>query len=96
MTADGGAATTHRRLYVWGARCLYMGAALELSSHRNALAVLCAGLDASFEAATGPVEPEGGYQTRRTRLNALLRGEGCPEFNAGKREGGVPPPNRAC
>lgn len=70
MTADGDAATVHRRLYVWGARCLYMGAALELSSHRNALAVLCAGLDAPFEAAIGPVEPEGGYQTRRTLLIA--------------------------
>jgi AraC-like DNA-binding protein len=57
-----------RRLYFWGARCLYMGSALDLSSHRNAVAVVCAGLDAPFEAVVSPLDPLAGYQTHRTLL----------------------------
>jgi AraC-like DNA-binding protein len=47
-----------------------MGAALELSSHRNAVAVLCAGLEAPFEVAVSPPAPEAGYRTHRTLLIA--------------------------
>jgi AraC-like DNA-binding protein len=36
-------------LYSWGARALFIGPALGLSPHRNAVAVLALGLDAPFE-----------------------------------------------
>src|SRR5687768_7149853 len=41
--AAAGAASM--RLYSWGARALYLGPALGLSPHRNAVAVLAVGLD---------------------------------------------------
>lgn len=37
------------RLYSWGARALFIGPALGLTPHRNAVAVLAVGLDAPFE-----------------------------------------------
>jgi len=37
------------QLYSWGARALFIGSALGLSPHRNAVAVVAVGLEASFE-----------------------------------------------
>jgi AraC-like DNA-binding protein len=37
------------QLYSWGARALFIGPALGLSPHRNAVAVVAVGLDAPFE-----------------------------------------------
>jgi AraC-like DNA-binding protein len=56
------------KLFVWGARSLFIGQALGLSAHRNAVAVLCAGVDASFEVARDPKRPEAGYVACRTAL----------------------------
>jgi AraC-like DNA-binding protein len=56
------------KLYLWGARTLFLGKALGLSAHRNAVAVLCAGVDASFGVARDPARPEGGYLSCRTAL----------------------------
>src|SRR4051794_19452536 len=41
-------------LFSWGARALYIGPALGLSAHRNAVAVLAVGLDAQFALSTAP------------------------------------------
>jgi methylphosphotriester-DNA--protein-cysteine methyltransferase len=56
------------KLCVWGARTLFLGQALGLSAHRNAVAVLCAGIDGSFAVASDPKRPEAGYMTCRTAL----------------------------
>ena len=56
------------RLYAWGARVLYIGPALNLSAHRNAVAVLALGLDAPFEAAETPGEPASAWRTCRSLL----------------------------
>jgi AraC-like DNA-binding protein len=56
------------KLFVWGARTLFLGRALGLSAHRNAVAVLCAGVDAPFEIARDPKSPEAGYVACRTAL----------------------------
>ena len=56
------------KLFVWGARTLFLGRALGLSAHRNAVAVLCAGVDAPFETARDPKRPEAGYVACRTAL----------------------------
>jgi AraC-like DNA-binding protein len=56
------------KLYLWGARTLFLGRALGLSAHRNAVAVLCAGISAPFEVARDPAEPDAGYLSCRTAL----------------------------
>jgi AraC-like DNA-binding protein len=74
------------RLFLWGARTLFLGRALGLSAHRNAVAVLCAGVDAPFEVARDPKRSEGGYFTCRTALipantlHHLRCGEGTMAF----------------
>ena len=55
-------------LFFWGARALYLGPAFGLSPHRNAVPVLCAGVDRTFEVARDPRRPRAGYEERRTVL----------------------------
>jgi AraC-like DNA-binding protein len=69
------------RLWAWGARVLYVGPALNLSAHRNAVAVLAMGLDGPFEVAERPGDPESAWRSVRSLLiapDALhhLRSEG--------------------
>jgi hypothetical protein len=52
----------------WGARTLYIGPALGLSAHRNAVAVLAVGLDASFAVAEEPATSTGGSRACRSAL----------------------------
>ena len=74
------------RLFVWGARTLFLGQALGLSAHRNAVAVLCAGVDTPFEIARDPKQPQAGYIGCRTALipastlHHLRCGEGAMAF----------------
>ncbi len=56
------------QLYAWGARALYLGPALGLSPHRNAVAVLALGLDAPFGVAEDPERPAAGYRQCRSVL----------------------------
>ncbi len=56
------------RLFSWGARALFLGPALGLSPHRNAVGVLAIGVDAPFEVALDPERPEHGYRACRTAL----------------------------
>lgn len=55
-------------LFFWGARALYLGPALGLSPHRNAVPVLCAGVRTAFEVARDPRRPRAGYAAHRTVL----------------------------
>jgi AraC-like DNA-binding protein len=55
-------------LYSWGAGALYVGPALGLSAHRNAVAVLALGLDAPFAVAKDPTQPTKGYRRCRSVL----------------------------
>jgi AraC-like DNA-binding protein len=74
------------KLFVWGARTLFLGPALGLSAHRNAVAVLCAGVDAPFQIARDPQQPQAGDIACRTALipaNTLHHfscGEGAMAF----------------
>lgn len=65
LAAADAAAT---RLYSWGARALYLGQALGLSPHRNAVAVVGIGLDAPFDVAIDPANASTGYRRCRTAL----------------------------
>lgn len=56
------------RLWTWGARVLYVGPALNLSAHRNAVAVLAMGLDGPFEAAEAPGDPASPWRGVRSLL----------------------------
>lgn len=56
------------RLYAWGARALYVGPALNLTAHRNAVAVLARGLDGPFEVAEAPGDAAGAWRRTRTLL----------------------------
>jgi len=56
------------RLYSWGARVLYLGPALGLTPHRNAVAVVALGLDAPFGVANDPDDPLAGYRQCRSVL----------------------------
>lgn len=58
------------RLWAWGARVLYVGPALSLTAHRNAVAVLAIGLDAPFEVAETPGDPASRWRACRTLLIA--------------------------
>jgi AraC-like DNA-binding protein len=54
------------RLFLSGARALYLGPALGLSPHRNAVAVLGVGLDQPFRAALDPADPGAEYRPCRS------------------------------
>jgi AraC-like DNA-binding protein len=56
------------QLYAWGARVLYVGPALNLTAHRNAVAVLALALDGSFEVAKAPGDPASAWRPTRTLL----------------------------
>ena len=56
------------RIFFWGARALYAGEALGLEPHRNAVAVLCAGLTGPFSIALDPENPDAGYRSVRVGL----------------------------
>jgi AraC-like DNA-binding protein len=56
------------RLFSWGARALFLGEALKLTAHRNAVAVLALGLEAPFELALNARYPDAG----RARIRAAL------------------------
>ena len=56
------------RLYAWGARVLYVGPALNLTAHRNAVAVLALGLDGPFETAMAPGDPASAWTHQRALL----------------------------
>lgn len=56
------------QLFFWGARTLFVGQALGLSAHRNAVAVLCASLDGPFGVARDPRQPDAGTLACRTAL----------------------------
>jgi AraC-like DNA-binding protein len=78
MTADAAARfqeaaaplPAEARLWAWGARVLYVGPALNLTAHRNAVAVLAMGLDGAFEVADAPGDPASAWRSRRTLLIA--------------------------
>lgn len=59
--ARGGA-----RLFAWGARVLYVGPALGLTAHRNAVAVLAVALDAPLSVAMDPDDPSAGHRRCRS------------------------------
>lgn len=61
-------ATQPPQLFFWGARTLYLGQALGLSAHRNAVAVLCASLDGPFGVARNPRQPDADTMACRTAL----------------------------
>lgn len=56
------------QLYSWGARALYLGPALGLSPHRNAVGALAVGLDGPFGVTAAPEDPSAGYRSCRTVL----------------------------
>lgn len=56
------------QLRLWGARALYLGPALNLSAHRNAVAVVALALDQPFGVAHDPAAPAAGYRTCRSAL----------------------------
>jgi len=62
------AATNRPQLYSWGARSLYIGPSLNLSAHRNAVAVVAIGLDGKFALAHDPRHPERGSKGSRCAL----------------------------
>jgi AraC-like DNA-binding protein len=55
-------------LFSWGARALYIGPALGLSAHRNAVAVLALGLDAHFALSAAPADPNAPLRSCRSAL----------------------------
>lgn len=54
------------RVFAWRARALYVGPALNLSAHRNAVAVVALGLDGAFGVADPPAETSGRYRRCRS------------------------------
>ena len=56
------------KLLFWGMRALYIGPAFGLSAHRNAVAVLCAGVGGAFEVARDPRDARAGHVACRTAL----------------------------
>lgn len=56
------------RLYNWGARALFVGPSLNLSAHRNAVAVVAVGIDGAFGVANDPRRPEQGATITRSAL----------------------------
>ena len=74
------------KLFFWGARALYLGPAFGLSPHRNAVPVVCAGVNDTFEVARDPRRPRAGYVARRTVLipantmHHLRTGQGLMAF----------------
>lgn len=58
------------QLFSWGARALYLGPALNLSPHRNAVAVLALGLTGPFRLARDAENLDQGYAACRSALIA--------------------------
>lgn len=56
------------RLYSWGARALFLGEALALTPHRNAVGVLAVGLEAPFALALDPLDADAGHRRCRVAL----------------------------
>jgi AraC-like DNA-binding protein len=56
------------QIFFWGARALYLGKAFGLEPHRNAVAVLCAGVSGPFEIARDLKTPGAGYTEHRMAL----------------------------
>ncbi len=54
------------RLFAWGARAVYIGAAFNLSAHRNAVGVIALGLDGLFGVAETPAVSSSRYRTCRS------------------------------
>ena len=59
---------TSVRIYSWGARALYLGPALNLSAHRNAVALVALGLEGTFDVARDPTNLELGFRKCRSAL----------------------------
>ncbi|CAN5178500.1 helix-turn-helix domain-containing protein [soil metagenome] len=73
---SGALCSTEPKLLFFGAQALYIGPSFGLSAHRNAVAVLCAGLGGSFGVANDPTRAAAGCVTCRTALikpNSLHR-----------------------
>jgi AraC-like DNA-binding protein len=74
------------RLFGWGARALYLGHALNLSAHRNAVAVLAIGVDAPFSVSADPTDAAADYMPCRTAmippntLHHFMRTDGLMAF----------------
>lgn len=62
------ATTPGARLFSWGARALYLGQAMNLSPHRNAVGVLAVGVDRPFLVARDAERPEAGYRACRSAI----------------------------
>ncbi|HEX8611122.1 MAG TPA: helix-turn-helix domain-containing protein [Telluria sp.] len=58
----------HPLLVSWHARALYLGPAMHLAAHRNAVAVLAIGLDGPLGVALDPANPDHGFSHCRTAL----------------------------
>jgi len=56
------------RIFAWAARALYVGPALNLSAHRNAVAVLALGLDGPFDVADPPADAPLRYRRTKSAL----------------------------
>ncbi len=63
---DAAAAGPAARIFAWGARAVYIGPALNLSAHRNAVAVVALGLDDAFGVGDPPVATSGRYRRCRS------------------------------
>ncbi|MGY4399037.1 AraC-like DNA-binding protein [Sphingomonas sp. UYAg733] len=62
------AAESAARVFAWGARAIYLGPALNLSAHRNAVAVVALGLDHAFGVADPPAGSSGWYRRCRSAV----------------------------
>lgn len=60
------AETTPARIFAWGGRAIYVGPALNLSAHRNAVAVVALGLDHDFRVAEITAVTSGRYRRCRS------------------------------
>jgi AraC-like DNA-binding protein len=74
------------RIFLWGARALYVGPALRLSPHRNAVAVIALALTGEFGIANDPrglragFRPCGSALIPPSTLHHLVPGEGMMAF----------------
>lgn len=58
------------QLFSWGARALYLGPAMGLTPHRNAVGVLAIGIDGPFALAHDPHDPAAGVRACRSAVIA--------------------------
>ncbi len=68
LSETGYALHTRPFMRLWGARAVYVGHALGLSAHRNAVGVLVIGLEESFGVAYDPLDPASEYRACRTAV----------------------------